>query len=332
MIDGETAGIERAKFPHSPAKDGRKTDNLRVYNLSSEGFASVEVARFDATAEPLRRLFDYLASGSYPGLWLKPYRGLPVMPGANTFDLVYLDGDCKVTERLDKYPNPQGAISSDELASAVLLPAHSAFVSQISIGDEFVICEAAEFEQMLAARSASTDGDSSTTTDVVAGIPPRNASSRLTTPAATPMLRKKLSLVERMKRWFSSEASSLQRVRRHPLPGLIAYHWSGGTPQPCALGDISGTGFYLLTDERPYPGTLLKITLQRVGTDNERLQDSVAVYSKVVRCGPDGVGFAFVPIDGKGAKNTETDHQVGDLADRHALDMFLKRAAVHEDK
>ena len=251
------------------------------------------------------------------------------MPGAKTFDLVYLDGDCRVTGRLDKYPNPQIAISEGKPASALLLPAHSAFASQISIGDQLVICEAAELEDTLAALSDSTDGESSIQAEVVTGLPPSN-SSFLRIPKLASIATKKLSFVERVMRWLSSETPSNQRLSRHPLPELIAYHWSGGTPQPYPLGDISGTGFYLLTDERPYPGTLIKMTLQRTITNNERLQDSIAVYTKVIRWGPDGVGFVFVAVDAKDAK--KTNHRPGDLADRETLNMFLKRALVHEEK
>jgi hypothetical protein len=72
------------------------------------------------------------------------------------------------------------------------------------------------------------------------------------------------------------------------------------------------------------------MTLQRTSTGNERLQDSVAVYAKVVRWGPDGVGFAFAALNAKDAK--KTDHRLGDLADQETLNMFLKRALVHEEK
>lgn len=315
MALGETAGTKPVRSPQSSAQ-GREAKTFRVYNRFKDSFFSLEVARFDTTAEPLKRLFDYLVNGSGPGFWLKPYTGIPAMRGAKTFDLVYLDDDCRVTERLDKYPNPQIAISKDKPASALLLPAHNPFACQISIGDQLVICEDAELEDMLAALSDSTDGESSQQAEVVTGLLPSN--SRLLSIATTT---KKLSFVQRVKRWFSFETLGDHRSDRHPLPELIAYHWSGGTPQPYALGDISGTGFYLFTDERPYPGTLIKMTLQRTGADSERLQDSIAVYTKVIRWGPDGVGFAFVVVDAP-----------GDLADWETLNMFLKRVLAHENK
>ncbi|MGC1424999.1 MAG: PilZ domain-containing protein [Terracidiphilus sp.] len=303
---------------------------FRVYNRSREEFFSLKVAPFDTTAEPLKRLFEYLVNGSDPGLWLKPYKGLPAMPGAQKFDLVYLDDNCRVIEGLDKYPNPQNAVSGIRHASALLLPAGSDFASQIHIGDQLAICEAAELEGMLAVLSDIAEGDPGTETEAFTDVStPNSGLLQMPKPASIDATTKKPSFVERVKRWLSSETSSIQRLSRHPLPDLIAYHWSGGTPRPYALGDISGTGFYLLTDERPYPGTLIKMTLQRTSASNERLQDSIAVYAKVIRWGPDGVGFEFAPLSSKDTK--KTDPQQGDLADQETLNMFLKRALVHEE-
>jgi hypothetical protein len=162
MIGEAAAKTTTAVFSQSLAKQSREIKKLRVYNRSRDSFLSLEVTVFDTTAEPLRRLFDCLVAKSNPGLWLKPYRGIPAMQGAKTFDLVYLDGECRVAERLDKYPNPRFAISQHSFASALLLPAHSAFASQIRTGDQLAICETAELEGMLAVLSGSTDGDSST--------------------------------------------------------------------------------------------------------------------------------------------------------------------------
>ncbi len=331
MASSGVVGAKRAKYPRSPARGGREIKIFRVYNRSREEFFSLKVAPFDTTAEPLKRLFEYLVNGSYPGLWLKPYKGLPVMPGAQKFDLVYLDGNCRVAEGLDKYPNPQIAVSEIKHASALLLPTGSDFASQIHIGDQLAICEAAELEGMLAVLSDSTEEDPGTRTEVFTGASAsKSGLLRMPKPASIEALAKKPSFVDRVKRWLSSETSSVQRLSRHPLPELIAYHWSGGTPHPYALGNISETGFYLLTDEQPYPGTLIKMTLQRTSTNNERLQDSIAVYAKVIRWGPDGVGFEFAPLSTKDAK--KTDPRQGDLADQETLNMFLKRALVREEK
>lgn len=133
------------------------------------------------------------------------------------------------------------------------------------------------------------------------------------------------SFATRIKRWFSSESASSQRSNRQILPGLVAYHWSGGTPQPYQLGNISESGFFLLTDDRPYPGTLILMTLQRTGSKGEKFGNSIAVYSKVIRWGPDGVGFAFIVPENEDPR--EDDRSPGKLAGRKSLQEFLKRAS-----
>ena len=340
MIQTSGAGSSaelRADAASDPAGErARKNERLRVYNRSRESFLSLEVAIFDTTAEPLKRLFDYLVNGSDTGLWLKPYRGIPATQGAKFFDLVYLDEKCRVLHELDHYPNPQFTVLEDVPASALLLPAHTAFASQTHIGDQLAICGSEELEGILTDLSNSTDGDSGKRDLSVAEPSSLNSGSfmrhqgalqKLNAREAEPEL-KNLSLGARLKRWFFAKPPSSHRSNRSPLPGLIAYHWSGGTPQPYPLGDISGTGFYLLTDERPYPGTLIMMTLQRTGTGGERLGDSIAVYTKVIRWGPDGVGFAFVAPEVKDVKRT--DHQPGELADQESLQEFL--ALVREKK
>ena len=330
-------GELRAHAASDPAGERAQNNRLRVYNRSRESFLSLEVAIYDTTAEPLKRLFDYLVNGPDTGLWLKPYRGIPSTQRAKFFDLVYLDEECRVLHELDHYPNPQFTVLEDEPASALLLPAHTVFASQIHIADQLAICGALELEGILTDLSNSTDGDSGKHDPSVAEPSSLNSGSfdmrhqvALEKPnprEAEPEI-KNLSLGARLKHWFSAESPSSHRSNRRPLPGLIAYHWSGGTPQPYPLGDISGTGFYLLTDERPYPGTLILMTLQRTGTKGERQEESIAVYTKVIRWGPDGVGFAFVAPEVKDEKRT--NHQPGELADQESLQKFLRIALVRE--
>src|SRR5580692_2229451 len=102
MIQPSGAGSStelRAHAASDPAGErARKGKKLRVYNQSRESFLSLEIAIFDTTAEPLKRLFDHLVTGSETGLWLKPYRGIPATQGAKFFDLIYLNEECRVVE------------------------------------------------------------------------------------------------------------------------------------------------------------------------------------------------------------------------------------------
>jgi hypothetical protein len=77
-------------------------------------------------------------------------------------------------------------------------------------------------------------------------------------------------------------------------PGLVAYFFTGGAPRPHEVKNISVTGFYMLTEERWLPGTIIRITLQLMGTSGENPHDTITVHSRVVRWGVDGGGFEFV--------------------------------------
>jgi hypothetical protein len=85
-----------------------------------------------------------------------------------------------------------------------------------------------------------------------------------------------------------------RRSGRLKKPGLVAYYFTGGPPRAHGLGDISVTGFYMHTEERWMPGTIIRMTLQLIDTKGEDPTDTITVHSRVVRWGPDGEGFEFV--------------------------------------
>ena len=85
-----------------------------------------------------------------------------------------------------------------------------------------------------------------------------------------------------------------RQAPRLPLPDLIAYFFTGGSPQPHPIQNISVTGFYMETEERWIPGTVIRMTLQRIGSRGDDPGDTISVHSRVVRWGPHGGGFEFV--------------------------------------
>ena len=74
---------------------------------------------------------------------------------------------------------------------------------------------------------------------------------------------------------------------------MVAHYYTGGAPKPHEVADISMTGFYLLTDDRWMPETMIQMTLQKPCAKGERKQ-SITVLSKIVRRGSDGVAAQFV--------------------------------------
>lgn len=101
----------------------------------------------------------------------------------------------------------------------------------------------------------------------------------------------RLPLFARFLRWLYPDQ---RKTNRHVMPPLVAYLGSIRTSKVFKVGDISSSGFYMLTPERWLPGTEMPVTLQR--TDGLDLPASITLLSKVVRSGTDGVGFSFALV------------------------------------
>jgi hypothetical protein len=125
-----------------------------------------------------------------------------------------------------------------------------------------------------------------------------------------------------LKRWWDGLFSKdRRRSDRQPAPKLAVYYWTGGAPAQHEVRDISPTGLYVVTDERWYPGTIVKMTLQRTdGT--EETTEHIAVESKAVRWGEDGVGLSFVLLDNPDS-STGSNTSTG-IADRKTMEKFLR--------
>ena len=135
-----------------------------------------------------------------------------------------------------------------------------------------------------------------------------------------PRSNKRITLIKWLQNWLSSDR---RRADRQALPGLVAYYWTGSTPRAYQIADISSSGFYVLTEERWFPGTMVLMTLQRTDRTGKNLDDSIAVQSRVVRWGSDGLGLAFVLSRAVDPNNGESLRENG--ADKKTLDRFLER-------
>src|SRR5271170_2566033 len=126
--------------------------------------------------------------------------------------------------------------------------------------------------------------------------------------------------------WFNGLWSTDRRAaKRQPMPPLAAYFWNGGSPKAHAVRDISSTGLFLVTDERWYPRTLVRVTLQKTdGADNDT-QRSITVESMVVRWGTDGVGLELLPPNSNGGPT-----RLANGADKGVLKRFLKEISSNK--
>ena len=124
-------------------------------------------------------------------------------------------------------------------------------------------------------------------------------------------------------RWLESLSSrERRRAPRREVPNLVAHYWDGAAPLAHRIRDISSTGLYLLTEQRWYPGTLVRILLQRTDVAETDPDRSITVNAKVVRSGSDGVGLTLVLLEShasRGAQGVSVDG-----ADRQSFHRFLE--------
>lgn len=131
------------------------------------------------------------------------------------------------------------------------------------------------------------------------------------------------SLGMRFKRWLNPVApvaGDRRRAHRRYVPGMVAHYYTGGAPTPHEVADISLTGFYLLTEDRWMPETMIQMSLQKPCAKGERKQ-CITVLSKIVRRGSDGVAAQFVmPED---LNPLSHDVQPSQATDKFSLARFL---------
>jgi hypothetical protein len=132
------------------------------------------------------------------------------------------------------------------------------------------------------------------------------------------------------KSWFERIWSKdNRRAERKSSPPLIAHYWTGAAPAGQSIQDISATGLYLVTEQRWYQGTVVKIILQRTDPSDESLDDSIAVMARVVRADSGGVGFQFVLEKSQSLRPGQS--KLDAVADQKTLEEFLHRLQASKD-
>jgi hypothetical protein len=130
--------------------------------------------------------------------------------------------------------------------------------------------------------------------------------------------------------WFQRFRSGDRRkAERVTDPRLVAYYWDGDKPKEHAVRDISATGLYLLTEDHWYPRTLVRLTLQAATGSVGTPESSITVETMVVRQDRSGVGFTFLPQDGRSAGTSES--RLANGADKKMLENFLKQIFTNEN-
>jgi hypothetical protein len=320
-----------------------------AYNQTRECFLGLEVKAADLPSARVGELISTRPLKSGEGVWMTPFRGIPVAAIPAPLDLIYLDHDCRVIDTVESFPTFQVSASSPQPNSVLALPAHSIYSSQTQPGDQLVLCVAEDMGKQLR-RLSNLRVEAAIESTTIAGAvllreeplwsggpgllelenPKENGNEpaqetyemELTQPGA----RSSKPLRKWLQRWWSPDprkAPKAPRAERVPAPGLAAYYWNGSSPAARGIRDISSSGLYVVTEERWYPGTLVLITLQRSDLGDQVAERTISVQSRAVRWGPDGVGLQFVLHDEQDRSGGKAP--VVDSASRKEFERFLEQ-------
>lgn len=298
-----------------------------AYNQTRERFLSNSVEVADFSPLTLETRLATLQTGSGAALWIVPFRGLAPTSLRFPVDLVYLQHDCVVLEAVESFPIALASSSISPAATVLVLPAHTIASAEIHPGDQLLLCPPAEMKSRLrqlqsesTARQQSfssqsqgsalhphpfapaTGGDVREWDDSARNEPMQDAPA-FTAPLSPAPVSQPASAVQKpakpIKKWWQRllsneppEPPDPRGAQREPLPGLVAYFFTGSTPTAHGVRDISSSGMYVFTTERWYRGTVVRITL----TDHREptVERSITLNAKVVRWGNDGVGVQFL--------------------------------------
>jgi hypothetical protein len=316
---------------------------LCAYNQTRECFLGLEVSAADISYAGLKELLGKLVLKSGEGLWMAPFRGIPETNMRDPLDLIYLDEDCRVIEVVESFPTFRVTPTSPQAASVLALPTHSIYSSQSQQGDQLVLCVAEEMQRRLERFSSSSGIAGTAQNAAVLRARPLWSGG----PGVTEMGNRsgednskseqsyEMDLVEPgmngvkppkswLERWWSPDpgkAPDMRKASREMSPGVAAYYWTGAAPKAHSVKDISSAGLYVVTEERWYPGTLILMTLQAEGGGEGGVEHSIAVHSRAVRWGNDGVGLQFILQEAPAASKGPNPLTHG--VNKGELDQFL---------
>jgi hypothetical protein len=331
----ETAALG---YPLWGGGEGMETEKHCAYNQTRECFLGLDVNVIDIYFDELGWLLAGLVFKSGEGLWLSPFRGIPTVSVRMPLDVVYLDEDCRVVEVVESFPTCQAVPSTLSVASALILPAHSIYLSQTQTNDQMLICKAEEMECNLERFSRPGSVSSAVQSGILlrdkpvwkieSGVIESTAQDERhdQDPEQLPKIKMRESLMDILMsirnwwgRWWSPDP---RRAEREVIPGLTAYYWNGAAPEGHSVRNISATGLYLITEERWFPGTLITMTLQYAGCENGQRECAVSVACKAKWWGDSGVGLEFV-LRNDGKMSPEQASALP-TTDRKGLNQFLQ--------
>ncbi len=322
-----------------------------AYNLTRNCFLSLDVFAGDYSFAILSDWMAKLTPGSGAGLWLVPFRGIRAPDLPLLLDLVYLDEESRVVAVVEKFPSFCVSPSSPTATSVLALPTGLISSTGTQPGDELMICTGEEMRwhvETSSRASAISETEPSAVfseqessaypgSDLLQAENPlqeRHVESQEVYQRGPVKSLKDQSRAKRswLERWLFPEPSDRDKraTARNLSPSVTAHFWTGGAPQAHRIRDISPTGLYVVTQERWYLGTQIRITLAKTCAGDPSIESSITVQAIAVRWGNDGVGLEFVLNDPRNLRRGRT--LLSDSGNSEQLQRFLERVKGDNDE
>jgi len=239
-----------------------------IYNETNECFLSLGARLGYDPIAFLKRWFRRSSDSFDEGWWLAPPRRLKTLAMASYHDLLYLDDHQKVVGAVESFFAPRLAVKRQKASSLLVLPEHTISASRTQIGNQLVIRPPEEMESWLR----------KTLEIKVEDLEPGCEGQ-----SGTPML--------------SVDPLPEHRVSaRRNARSLCAGYRCHTSMAANRIPDPSGSGLYLVTEERWPLGTRVTVRLELMDEQTCGSADPILVKLRVARWGPDGLGLESVPI------------------------------------
>ena len=300
-----------------------QSQKLCVCNRSCEALIGSNLELIDTVHVQFRVLVKTFCNVPESGVWLNHFRGIPKGPRLSRSDVIFLDKDARVLDRVENFTETEFQPLHETAASALVLPAHSLGSIDLRPGDQLRIC--LSDRAGVVAGQPGLPGERCILDAKPGEVRTAIERSSPVVPAQPVAPAPKRSLRERFLLWLFPEAGQTADRRekpRLPAENLVAYCWTGGSPLECRIANVSQGGLYMVTDERWLPGTRVMMTLQNESADSEQPDAVSRVQSEVTRWGLDGIGCRFVDSDFVDACSGLV--MDGQVFDREAFERFLR--------
>lgn len=262
---------------------GSAKTRLRILNPTEGTVVTPDVVEIDTARETFTTVAQRLKDVARGGIWLNPYRGIPRVSFMPELDLVYLDEHFEVLRCIESYRQASMDLPLIEAKSAIVLPAGRLSAARI------------QFEDKLEIRDAVTGVRKRWEAKVPEEADPKSARhehGHFRDDLSSGLRSLFGGLFGSRKEESKPQPSDRRRGKRHVIPGSVAY-FSIGSPRAQEVSNISTDGFYVRTEDRWSEGTSLLVGLQITNPFSREVEAMISVQSKVVRTGPDGVGFVY---------------------------------------